>query len=118
MDEEATQDLFAALGKVRTRRMFGGLGIYAGETMFAIAVGGEIFLKADAETARRFEAAGSRIFTYRRDGRTATMNYWRLPDDGLDDPDRAAAWGRLALEVARQARSMPSKRRKAAVEAA
>jgi DNA transformation protein len=89
--------------------MFGGQGIYAGEAMFAIEVGGELFLKADTETARRFEAAGSRFFTYMRAGRPATRNYWRLPDDGLDDPDVAAECGRLALAVVRPARSSRKK---------
>ena len=47
MDPEAICDLFVALGPVRTRRMFGGHGIYAGDLMFALETGGELYLKAD-----------------------------------------------------------------------
>ena len=31
------------------------------------------------------------------------MGYWRLPDSALDDPEEAAAWGRKALAVAKEA---------------
>jgi len=112
LDPEAIRDLFAALGPVRTRRMFGGQGIYLGERIFAIEVGGELFLKADGETVDLFRAAGSRPFAYARDGKVATMSYWRMPDAALDDPDEAAVWARRAVEAAGRAAPRP-KRRKA-----
>jgi DNA transformation protein and related proteins len=87
--------------------MFGGQGVYCGERMFALEADGEIFLKADAESIPAFRAAGSRPFTYRKNGASATMSYWLLPDAALDDPDEAERWGRLALEAA--GRSKPSR---------
>lgn len=99
MDPEAIRDLFAALGPVRTRRMFGGQGIYLGERIFAIEARGEIYLKADATTVERFRAAGSRPFAYAKNGKVATMSYWLLPDTAVDDPDEAVSWARLALEA-------------------
>ena len=103
MDADSIRDLLAALGPVRVRKMFGGQGIYRDDVMFALEAGGELFLKADAETAPAFAAAGSRQFTYAKEGRTTAMGYWRLPDAALDDPDEAARWGRLAIEAARRA---------------
>ncbi|MEA2985184.1 MAG: transformation protein, partial [Alphaproteobacteria bacterium] len=49
------RELFAVFGPVTVKRMFGGAGIYARETMFAIAIDGMIYLKADAETIPAFE---------------------------------------------------------------
>lgn len=113
MDAEAIRDLFASLGPVRIRRMFGGQGIYCGERMFALEAGGEIFLKTDAETAEAFRAAGSRPFSYARGETVTVMSYWRLPDAACDDPDEAARWARLAVEAAmRGARSKRTKRRR------
>ncbi|HEU4518341.1 MAG TPA: TfoX/Sxy family protein, partial [Microvirga sp.] len=50
--------------------MFGGQGIYAGDLMFALEVGGEIFLKVDDGSRAAFEAAGSRPFVYGEEGRS------------------------------------------------
>jgi DNA transformation protein len=105
VDAEAIQDLFQELGPVRVRRMFGGQGIYAGERMFALEAGGELYLKTDDHSVARFEAAGSRPFTYEKDGRASVMSYWRMPDEALDDPSEAARWGRMALEAALRAAS-------------
>ena len=110
MDPDSIQDLFQDLGPVRTRRMFGGQGIYSGELMFALELDGELFLKVDDTTLPAFRSAGSRPFVYERDGRTTQMSYWRLPDRALDDPDEAARWGRLALEAARRAATRKPKR--------
>ena len=107
MDPESIRDPFAALGPVRTQRMFGGQGIYRGERFFAIEVGGELYLKADSLTVERFRAAGSRPFAYARGGKLATMGYWLLPAEGADDPEEAARWGRLALEAADRAAKPP-----------
>ena len=113
MDPDTIRDLFANLGPVRIRRMFGGQGIYLGELMFALEAGGELYLKSDSSTTEAFRAAGSRPFTYERDGRTARMNYWRLPDAAVDDPDEAARWGKLALDAARRSSRAKSHKRQA-----
>lgn len=102
MDAESIQDLFQELGPVRIRRMFGGQGIYAGERMFALEAGGSIYLKADDVNRPLLRDAGSRPFVYGANGKTATMSYWSMPEDGLDDPSAAAHWGRLAVEAARR----------------
>ena len=44
--------------------MFGGAGIYAEGTMFAIVVDGVIYLKADEQTVTAFEREGLAPFTY------------------------------------------------------
>ncbi|MGP9819480.1 TfoX/Sxy family protein [Salinarimonas sp. NSM] len=106
MDEAAIQDLFAAapeLSPIRTRRMFGGLGVYAGEAMFALVAVGELYLKVDAETKPAFEAAGARPFVYEAKGTRSEMSYWSLPDAAQDESDEAARFGRLALAAARRA---------------
>lgn len=112
MDAEAVKDIFSAFGPVRVKRMFGGLGIYADETIFAIVAEGELFLKADTETCRDFEQEGCAPFGYEtKDGRKAVMSYWRVPERLLDDVDELAQWARKALAVARAAaQAKPPKR--------
>ena len=112
MDSDRIQDLFQELGPVRTRKMFGGLGVYAGDRMFALVASGDLYLKVDDGTRPAFEAAGSRPFIYDKDGRAIAMSYWLLPGEAFDDPTEAARWGRLAIEAA--GRSSAPKQRKPA----
>jgi DNA transformation protein and related proteins len=113
LDADAIRDLFAALGPVRVRRMFGGQGIYLDKLMFALEAGGELYLKADGASAGAFEKAGSQQFVYAKDGKPVPMSYWRLPDSVADDPEEASRWGRLALEAARRAALAKKPRRRA-----
>jgi DNA transformation protein len=105
------EELFADLGRISIRRMFGGAGVYLDDTIFGIADDGLIYLKVDDETRPRFEAAGSRPFTYPKGDEVVVMNgYWMLPDEALDDPEAASAWARLGLEAAARKRRSPRKR--------
>ncbi len=103
MDGAAIVDLFAPILPVRTRRMFGGLGVYDGALMFALAFDGEIFLKTSDETRPRFLAAGSEPFRYVARSREREMSYWKLPDVALDDEAALREFTRLALGAAREA---------------
>ncbi|WP_349371887.1 TfoX/Sxy family protein [Salinarimonas sp.] len=118
MDDAAIQELFAAapeLAPIRTKRMFGGLGVYSGDLMVGLVAYGELYLKVDETTKPAFEAAGARPFVYESKGKRSVMSYWTLPDPAQDDPDQAARWGRLALQAARRtaAAKPPSRRRRA-----
>lgn len=99
--EAFVQELFDGLGPVRVKRMFGGLGVYAGEVMFALVDDEVIYLKADEALRAELIAEGSVAWVYsRRDGWMRETSYWRLPETALDDPDEAARWARKALAVA------------------
>ena len=62
MDAEALKELFSPIGAVAVRRMFGGKGVYADELMFAMAMGGEVYLKCDARPEPVAEADRRLIF--------------------------------------------------------
>lgn len=115
---EYLQDLFAGVGPIKIKRMFGGAGIYLDDACFAIVLGGEeILMRGDPEIGQKFEAEGSTQWIYESDRRgTVAMPYWRLPDSAQDDPDEAAVWARLSLEPAREAaaKKAATKARKAA----
>ena len=101
MENDAIVDLFAGLGLVRIRRLFGGKGIYFDGVIVAIVVRGELMLKADAVSAPDFAAAGARQWTYTgsRHGKLVAMPYWTVPDSAVDDPDEFASWARKAYEA-------------------
>ena len=98
------EDLFADLGPVSVRAMFGGAGIYHQGVMFAIIANESLYLKVDDGNRARLEAAGMAPFTYTAKGKTATMSYWELPEALYDDPDAAAEWAREAFAAALRSR--------------
>jgi len=112
---EFVKELFAPLGAIRTRRMFGGVGVYCDERMFALIADDELYLKTDDETLALFEAEGLQPFVFEtKDGEKGVMRYRRAPESVFDDPDEAAAWGRLGVEAALRAAAKtrkPAKKR-------
>src|SRR3546814_1943053 len=71
------QELFAPLGGVSIRRMFGGAGLYCRGLMFGLIHDETISLKADAERAKAFDAHGCGPFTYEGKGKPVQMSNWR-----------------------------------------
>lgn len=98
-------ELLAGLGSVRTRRMFGGFGLYLDEVFFAFIAGETLYLKADAHTVERFRSAGSKPFAYDSGERSITMSYMSAPAEAMESAALMAPWARLALEAALRART-------------
>ena len=99
-------ELLSDLGPVRVKRMFGGHGVYVDGLFVAIVVGDTLYLKADAETLPRFEAAGCTPFTYTAKGRgKVSLGYRAAPAEAMDSPALMRPWGTLALQAALRARS-------------
>jgi DNA transformation protein len=104
MDRDFLIDLFAGFGPVTIRRMFSGFGISADGTNFALALRGGLYLRADEQTIARFEAEGSKPFSYQTRAKTVTVaSYWTLPERLYDDPEEMTDWARASLAAAQRA---------------
>jgi DNA transformation protein and related proteins len=88
---------------VTSRSMFGGVGIYADGFFFAMLAGETLYLKVDDSTRGDFEALGMGPFRP-FDGEAATMQYYELPAELLEDADRLRPWVHAAVDVARRSR--------------
>jgi DNA transformation protein len=110
---EHAGELFAPLGAIRVKAMFGGWGFYCDDLFFAIAAYETLYLKADADSAESFRQAGGEPFrvTY-KDARTETMNYWTVPEEALESPAAMLPWGKLALAAAVRGRKVKRAARK------
>ena len=100
------EDLFANLGRIRIRKMFGGAGVYSGGDMFALIDKDQVYVKSDDALKESLQSEGGSPFEWTNPstGKTIKMSYVSLPVNALDDRDEASAWGRKALDVAVQAR--------------
>ena len=94
---------------VRTRRMFGGVGIYAGELFFAIIGNGRLYFKVDEKNRPDFEREGMDPFRPFDDHRV--MQYFEVPVSVLEDSDALGRWAREAIAVAERARAKKKRKR-------
>ena len=94
------KEVFAALGPVTTRKMFGGYGVYLDGLMFALVSDDTLYLKADDVSTSRFEERSLTPFTYTKKGKPIKMSYYLAPEEIYEDPDAALEWGTLAFDAA------------------
>jgi DNA transformation protein len=109
---EYLHEVFEAFGPIRTKRMFGGYGVYRDELMFALVANDLLYLKADVESAAHFEERGLKPFEYVKNGKRMNMSYFLAPEEIFDDPDEAKLWASRAYEAA--LRSKRAKKKPAA----
>ena len=97
-------ELLSAAGPCVARRMFRGYGISTEGLTLALLVdlgqGETLWLKANPETRKIFEAAGCQRFTYRSKGQARNLDYYSAPEAAMESWHEMAAWARLALEAA------------------
>ena len=84
--------LFAPLGSVSVKSMFGGSGIFHEGAMFALIVGTGIFFKVNDSNRSKYEQAGSN-----KHGR---MPYYQVPTDVLQDETKLLDWARESISIA------------------
>lgn len=98
-------ELLQPLGAVRTKRMFGGWGLYVDEIFIAIIAFERLYLKVDEQSRPAFEAEGCEPFVYDSKSGSVSLGYWTAPADALDSPALMLPWARLALQAALAARA-------------
>jgi DNA transformation protein and related proteins len=120
MDRDFLIDLFSDFGPVTIRPMFSGFGISADGVNFALSLRAGLFFRADEQTIPRFEAEGSKPFSYQTSKRSVTVaSYWQLPARLFDDTEELGEWARAALGAAQRAalKKRPKARKKASAAA-
>ncbi|WP_225783101.1 TfoX/Sxy family protein [Xenophilus sp. Marseille-Q4582] len=118
---DSLHEVFAALGPVQIRRMFGGHGVFHDGLMCAIVIRDTLYLKCDPQTQPHFEALGLEPFSYERQGKRLPMSYRLAPETVFEDRADAALWSRRAFEAALRvanARPPAAPKRKAAAKKA
>ena len=107
-------DLFAPLGQVTVKSMFGGGGVYYKDTMFALISDETLFLTVDPSNKADFEAEGCGPFVYDGKGKPISMSYYELPDRLLDDTDELMQW-RKPVSVLHSVPKSPKERKRSAL---
>jgi DNA transformation protein len=99
------------VGAITPKRMFGGVGVYAGDLFFALLDNDVLYLKVNDSNRADFEAAGARPFRPYGPG-GEVMQYYEVPVGVLEDADELGRWAAKSIAVARAKKT--SKPRRAA----
>lgn len=103
------KDLLSGMS-VTVKRMFGGHGFYHYGKMFGLEADGRIYFKVNDDNRPEYEKAGSEPFKYSsKDKKAVTMSYWTLPDDVMEDHEKALVWASKAVKAASQAKKKGKK---------
>jgi DNA transformation protein len=102
-----------SLGRVNSRSMFGGVGLYLDGLFFALIDDDTLYFKTDDSNRARYERAGSRPFCPFPERPDKPMAYWQVPAEALEDAEELAVWAREAMNVALAARTKQPARRRA-----
>jgi len=108
---EFVRDQLRDLGNTTFRRMFGGYGIYAGETFFGILHAGRLYFKTNTASRVRYRDRGMEAL--RATAKQTLTNYYEVPADVLEDSEVLTEWARQSIAVAgiRDTRTAPARSR-------
>ena len=98
------EDQLGRVVPVRSRPMFGGLGLYSGDRFFGVVDDDVLYFKVDDDTRPRYRRRGMRPFEPMG---TPMNGYWQVPAGVIEDAEELESWAREAIEVASRARVKP-----------
>ncbi|MDX1301647.1 TfoX/Sxy family DNA transformation protein [Photobacterium sp.] len=105
MDKSVLKDslkLFDCLDCIRSRSMFGGFGIFAGETMFALVVNDKLHLRANADNEQEFKEAGLEPYVYKKRGFPVVTKHYAIPEQWWNDTSKILSQAKRSLAAAQQ----------------
>lgn len=96
-------------GRVRSRRMFGGYGLYCDERMCGIVMNDTLYLKTDPTNRPQFLAQGLAPFIFSKKGVPTPLSYYQAPAEALEDGAALSEWLNSAAQAAGRAALKPRK---------
>ena len=106
-------DQLTGLGPVKSRRMFGGAGLYLEGVFFALIADDALYFKVDDTNRPEYLAAGTGPFKpFGND--SYEMSYYEVPGEVLEDPELVKDWAEKTLLIARL--NKPAGRKKTATK--
>ncbi|WP_036798147.1 TfoX/Sxy family DNA transformation protein [Photobacterium marinum] len=101
--------LFNCFENIKSRSMFGGFGIFSGETMFALVVNDKLHLRANADNEEEYKKAGLEPYVYKKRGFPVVTKQYAIPEEWWNEPQRIVSKAERALEAAKQDKETKSK---------
>lgn len=98
-------ELLSPFHPVHARSMFGGVGLFTEDTMFALISSEDVvYFKTDDSNRADYEAAGME--------RYGRMPYYQVPADVLESPEALKTWVDKSVAIAKAGAKKKKKKRK------
>ena len=86
------------LPDIRSRKMFGGYGLYCGELFFGLLSDDLLYFKVDDSNRQLYKSREMGPFMIR--GGESSMSYYEVPAEVLEDTAELACWANLSVDIA------------------
>ncbi len=97
---EYLHELLDLLGKISTKKMFGGHGVYCNNVIMGLVINEALYLKVDEQSKDFFSKQGCEPFVYQSKAKQVAMSYWSVPDEAMESSEQMLPWAKLAYAAA------------------
>jgi DNA transformation protein and related proteins len=97
------EETLAFLGRISTKSIFGGIGIFVDERLLGIVMDDKLYLHTDASNLRAYQDRGMPQFKPYPNAFDLTTDHHQVPAEIVEDPVRLKQWGEQALAAAIEA---------------
>ena len=97
------EEQLAFLGRISTKSIFGGIGIFVDERLLGIVMEDKLYLHTDANNLQVYRQRGMPQFKPYPNAFDLTTDHHQVPPEIVDDPAQLKRWGEEALAAAIEA---------------
>jgi DNA transformation protein len=97
------EEQLAFLGRISTKSIFGGIGIFVDERLLGIVMEDKLYLHTDANNLQVYRQRGVPQFKPYPNAFDLTTDHHQVPPEIVDDPAQLKRWGEEALAAAIEA---------------
>ena len=97
------EEQLAFLGRLSTKSIFGGIGIFVDERLLGIVMDDKLYLHTDASNLRAYQDRGMPQFKPYPNAFDLTTDHHQVPAEIVDDAGQLKTWGEQALAAAIEA---------------
>lgn len=97
------EEQLAFLGRISTKSIFGGIGIFVDERLLGIVMDDKLYLHTDTSNLPAYRQRGMPQFKPYPNAFDLTTDHHQVPAEIVDDPVQLKVWGEQALAAAIEA---------------
>ena len=84
--------------EIKSRKMYGGIGIFSEKIMFSLIYDGVLYFRSTEEIASGYSVDS---FQYQHPSRPSKMPYWSVPEIIISEKVKFTDWAEKAFQLAK-----------------